>query len=107
MNLKSLFSPVTTTGPDGFCPDSHPKRISQVHEGFYNGFMSIKQDIDTHLIEQVRSGRCKEVYFAGHSAGGAIVTCALAYFLEVLTPLVIVQMGCKVNFTTIGGLPWP
>ena len=98
---------MTTTGPDGFCPDPHPKRISQVHEGFYNGFMSIKQDIDTHLIEQVRSGRCKEVYFAGHSAGGAIVTCALAYFLEVLTPLVIVQMGCKVNFTTIAGIPWP
>ena len=108
-NARALKAPWDPSGKSSHCCScSLPTVLSwlrkgpQVHKGFYEGFLNIKPLIDEFLVEPALTGRWKEVLFAGHSAGGAIATMAFTYFLEAVTPDMLLKNSCKVKFMSIG-----
>lgn len=51
---------------------SYPK----IHNGFYNQFLGLKDKIDNNIDNMCN----KEIYFTGHSLGGALATIASLYY---------------------------
>ena len=53
---------------------------AHVHEGFYEAYASLREDLHRAVREEVRRNGVAEIYFTGHSLGGAMATLAAKDF---------------------------
>ena len=54
--------------------------LPRVHRGFLNQFLSVVDKVETYIRAHDLPGIRKDVYFTGHSLGGALATIASLYF---------------------------
>ena len=67
--------------------------LPQVHQGFYQQFISLKSEVKFHIEQYLEENKNREtqnkIIFAGHSLGGALATISSLYFSYLYPDIII------------------